>query len=120
MGIDIAIPTGTEVFSPLSGIVLSIGENNKIGKYIFTTSGEYKFLFGHLSKILVKSGDQVNKDKPIALSGKSGQVTGSHLHFAVYYKNQPINPLTGTIPQENQFIVIPILGILLYIILKQK
>lgn len=119
-GIDIAIPTGTEVFSPLDGLVIKTGETALLGKYIQVLSGDYKFIFGHLSKILIKTGDMVTKNKPIALSGSSGKVTGSHLHFAVFYKNQPINPLTGTAEtiQSGIFILIPL--IILYTILKLK
>ena len=119
--LDIAVPVGTEIFSPLSGLVLKTGETQSLGKFLYTISGDYKFLFGHLSQILVKTGDSVNKDQPIALSGKSGKVTGSHVHFAVYYKNQPINPLSGTIPAETTnsfFLFIPL--IILYTILKRK
>lgn len=120
-GIDIAIPTGTEVFSPLSGLVSKIGENSTSGKYLEIISGDYKFLFCHLSKILVKIGDTVNKTSPVALSGSSGRVTGSHLHFGVYYKNKAINPL-GFNPIQNTsnllFIAIPL--IILYTIFKQK
>lgn len=120
-GIDIAIPIGTEIFNPLEGLVSKIGENSTSGKYLEITSGDYKFLFCHLSKILVKIGDKVNKTLPVALSGNSGQVTGAHLHFGVYFKNISINPL-GSNPIETKsnlfFIAIPL--IILYTILKQK
>lgn len=128
--IDISIPTGTEVFSPLPGLVTKIGETKNLGKFIYILSGDYKFIFGHLSKLKVNSGDTVTKENPIALSGSTGKVTGSHLHFAVYYKNQAIDPLSDSPspiplpfpsikkPQSVIFIILPLL--LLYTIFKRK
>lgn len=120
-GIDIAVSTGTEIFSPLPGLVTKTAYSDSLGNHIWITSGDYKFLFGHLSKILVKTGDTVTKDRIIGLSGSSGKVTGSHIHFAVYYKNNPIDPLSKTEPQKNQFNIFYLfIPILLYTILKQK
>lgn len=40
-------------------------------------------LYMHLSKFEVKNGDFVDKGQIIAISGKTGRVTGPHLHLAV-------------------------------------
>jgi len=131
--IDISAPVGTEVFSPLSGLVSKTGETKALGKYINITSGDYKFIFGHLSVIKVKTGDSVNKDSLIGLSGNTGKTTGSHIHFAVFYKNQAIDPLSNSPPspsilpvtlpdakktQSVIFIILPLL--VLYTIFKRK
>jgi murein DD-endopeptidase MepM/ murein hydrolase activator NlpD len=44
--------------------------------------------------LLVKYGDTVRKGQPIAIyGGAGGASTGTHLHFAMYYKGKPVNPL---------------------------
>ena len=119
--IDIGTPIGTPVYCPVSGIVSKTGNSKSLGLFVWVSSGDYKFIFGHLSKISVKSGDKVSSDQPVGLSGASGLITGPHLHFAVYYKNEPIDPLGYSNPSTNKnilFLILPLL--LVYTIFKQK
>jgi murein DD-endopeptidase MepM/ murein hydrolase activator NlpD len=48
----------------------------------------------HLSEFLVKEGAVVDKGDPIAKSGSSGRVTGPHLHFAVRWQGDYLEPST--------------------------
>ena len=41
-------------------------------------------LYGHLSKVFVKEGDQVLTGQAIGLQGSTGKSDGPHLHFSVY------------------------------------
>ena len=81
------------VFAVLSGTVVAVGYNPFLGKYIKLTNGDYTLIYGHLSHLLVKAGDMVSANRVIGLSGATGRVTGGHLHFAVKYKSDYINPL---------------------------
>ncbi len=47
----------------------------------------------HLSDIIVKVGQKVNKGDILGLSGDSGRVSGPHLHFGVIINNVQVNPL---------------------------
>ena len=51
-------------------------------------------LYLHLSKFLVKEGDEVEKGQQMALSGGTGRATGPHLHLAVRWQGEYLNPQT--------------------------
>jgi murein DD-endopeptidase MepM/ murein hydrolase activator NlpD len=51
-------------------------------------------LYLHLSKFLIKEGDDVKKGQQIALSGGTGRATGPHLHLAVRWQGVYLNPQT--------------------------
>jgi murein DD-endopeptidase MepM/ murein hydrolase activator NlpD len=50
-------------------------------------------LYGHLSKILVHTGQKVNAGQLIGYMGSTGQSTGTHLHYEVRKSGKPINPV---------------------------
>lgn len=85
-GIDIACPEGTQVRTPVDGVVAQsfIDSLNGGGKTIIIrdlkTGDRYGFC--HLSSLLVREGDVVSKGSVIALSGNTGKSTGAHLHFS--------------------------------------
>ena len=58
--------------------------------------------FIHLSKILVKVGDEVQQGDPIAEVGASGRATGPHLDWRMNWFNQRIDPqlLMSTLPEK--------------------
>lgn len=49
-------------------------------------------LYGHLSSIGVKSGQQVKKKDVIGRSGATGLAGGDHLHFGFFLHGVPVNP----------------------------
>ncbi|MGD0844361.1 MAG: M23 family metallopeptidase, partial [Geobacteraceae bacterium] len=50
-------------------------------------------LYGHLSRIGVKPGDNVEKEQIIGNSGATGMAGGDHLHFEVIISGQSVNPI---------------------------
>ncbi len=92
-GMDIAAPEGTDVIAPLSGEII-IAENFFYkGNVIYMNHGAgLVSSYSHLSKINVKNGDIVEKGDLIGYVGKTGRVTGPHLHWEVYLIGIPINP----------------------------
>lgn len=94
-GVDLIASEGSKVYSVADGVVVKVQEiTTGYGKNIIIGhakkddgSYEYYTLYAHLSKIHVKEGQQVNGGQEIAASGKTGTVTGAHLHFEVRDSN---------------------------------
>jgi hypothetical protein len=85
-GLDLATPNGTDLFSPVRGVVEKIvdyhGEN--IGKGIIIETDDHKYvILGHLSEIHTKVGEHVNIGEFIAKTGNTGHSTGPHLHIGL-------------------------------------
>ena len=99
-GVDLATPTGTPVLSTGNGRVTRVATHRYAGKYIdIDEFGPYSTRFLHLSKILVKKGQHVERGQVIALSGNTGRSTGPHLHYELHYKGRPVDPVTTEIPK---------------------
>lgn len=92
-GIDIVGPYGAEIFSTAPGMVVFAGRNGSYGKFVEIDHGKgLTTRYGHLSKILVKKGEQVARNHLIGLQGSTGRSTGPHLHYEVRYDKKPRDP----------------------------
>lgn len=86
-GVDVAVPTGTPVHAPEGGIV-ALAEPDLYftgGTLIVDHGHGLSSVVVHLSKLLVKPGDRVQRGQVIALSGMTGRATGPHVHWGVYW-----------------------------------
>lgn len=95
-GIDIPKPYGTAVYPARSGRVLHADWNEEYGQLVIIkhNNGETT-RYGHLSKIMVKPGDLVQRKTVIGLVGSTGISIEPQLHFEVRDRNgHPVNPLT--------------------------
>lgn len=81
-----------KVYSMLPGKVYKIGADNLSGKYVIIATGNYLISYCHLSEIKVGKGHMVAAGEVIAVSGKSGRVSGPHLHLTVKSNQKCINP----------------------------
>jgi len=92
-GLDIAAYTGTPIHATADGVVSRVDYLPNFGKLITLDHGYgYQTHFAHLSKILVKRGEQIKRGDRIALVGNTGRSTGSHLHYELRLNGVPINP----------------------------
>lgn len=85
-GIDIANDVGTDVWAADGGVVIAAktGDNGGYGNMIkIRHDNGCVTLYAHLSSILVSEGDRVAQGDLIAEMGRSGNVTGPHLHFEI-------------------------------------
>lgn len=83
-GIDLAVPVGTPIKSPMPGIVDAITSGGDGGNQVIVKHDNgFKTGYAHLSKQLVKKGDKVKQGDVIGLSGNTGKSTGPHLHFTL-------------------------------------
>jgi murein DD-endopeptidase MepM/ murein hydrolase activator NlpD len=83
-GIDLAVPSGTQIKSPMDGTVEMVNSGGAGGnELIVKHSNGYKTGYAHLTEALVKKGDRIHQGQIIALSGNTGKSTGAHLHFTL-------------------------------------
>jgi murein DD-endopeptidase MepM/ murein hydrolase activator NlpD len=94
-GLDIANEDGTAVHATGDGVVVAAGRTSTgLGTMIVINHGYgYTTVYGHLSKVLVRSGQHVKRNGIIALSGRTGVVTGPHLHYEVRFHGRLQNPV---------------------------
>ncbi|MDD3392034.1 MAG: M23 family metallopeptidase [Bacilli bacterium] len=86
-GIDIAgTGYGSNIYAANNGTVVTATYSNIGGNYIIIdhNNGYYTY-YGHMSKLLVEVGDTVARGSVIGLMGWTGQATGTHLHFGLYW-----------------------------------
>ncbi|HBD64353.1 MAG TPA: peptidase M23 [Clostridiales bacterium] len=99
-GTDIRAPYGAPIIAANSGVVIFAGWHYSYGNYVIIDhGGGIATLYGHSSKLLVSTGQEVSRGEKIALVGSTGYSTGNHLHFEAringvrtdamkYYKKQ--------------------------------
>lgn len=92
-GIDVAVPSGTEVRAVNEGTVTASAYNSIGGNYVILThkNGAESY-YGHLQTRTVAKGDTVHQGDIVGLSGETGRVTGPHLHFQLSYNGRTVDP----------------------------
>jgi murein DD-endopeptidase MepM/ murein hydrolase activator NlpD len=92
-GLDFRVPTGTSVAAVNHGRVILARPLFFEGNCVVIDHGQGLLtLYLHLSKFLVKEGDDVDKGQEVGLSGGTGRATGPHLHLAVRWQGVYLNP----------------------------
>lgn len=93
-GLDIAARYGTGVGASREGKVIGTGWMGGYGKAVIVDHGDgYRTLYGHLSSIAVRPGQNIKAGQFIGRVGSTGFSTGPHLHFTLWQGNRLINPL---------------------------
>ncbi len=93
-GVDIDADSGDPILAAGSGKVIYAGYNNSYGNHVIVDHGNgFKTIYGHSSKLLVKTGQSVKKGQRIALVGSTGRSTGPHLHFEIRIAETAVDPI---------------------------
>lgn len=102
-GIDIAAPIGTPVLAPAGGTVSNVGRGHaKRGNWVEIDHGDgHTTRYLHLSGFNVKPGQTVERGDLFARVGKTGNVTGPHLHWSVYRNGKPVDPRSAKFGQRS-------------------
>ncbi len=95
-GIDLNEIEGAPVYPLMEGKVERVIYNRfSYGNHILINHGSgFKSLYAHLAKVVVKEGEEVDKNTVIGTVGHTGWATGAHLHLEVYDNGKTFNPLT--------------------------
>ena len=92
-GIDLAGAVGTQVQAAMSGRVSMVGFNPNYGRYVILSHAEgFQTLYAHLDGFQVRKGARVKQGELIGTMGNSGYSTGSHLHFSIFLRGEPVDP----------------------------
>jgi len=90
-GIDLRASVGDPIFAAEAGTVVGAGDTDltcpgaSYGRWVLIRHANgLTTLYAHLSVIQVRTGQIVARGETIGYAGKTGYVTGPHLHFTVY------------------------------------
>ena len=99
--IDIRALQSTPIHAPADGVVYKTRDNGYGYSYIILAhAGGFMTVYGHVSEIRVKAGEQIKEGQTIGLSGATPgtkgaglMTTGPHLHFEVLKGGKHVDPL---------------------------
>jgi len=93
LGLDFRVPSGTPVAAMNDGTVLLARPLYFEGNFVVLDHGQGLLtLYLHLSEFKVKEGEQVKRGQVVGLSGGTGRATGPHLHVAVRWQGNYLDP----------------------------
>lgn len=93
-GTDFGGGVGIEISTPAAGRVVFAGPLQIHGNFTVIDHGWGVYTtYSHQSEILVNVGDLVEPGQVIGLVGKTGRVTGAHLHWEVWVGGVPVEPM---------------------------
>lgn len=94
-GLDIDGRRGTPVVAANDGRVVLVADDFfYVGNAVFIHHGEQLYtMYFHLSEVAVREGARVRRGQRIGSVGKTGRVTGPHLHFSVKLRGFYIDPI---------------------------
>jgi murein DD-endopeptidase MepM/ murein hydrolase activator NlpD len=96
-GLDFYGGAGTPITAPARGKVVFVGPLDVRGNVTFIDHGWGVFTgYLHQSQISVSVGDWVEAGQEIGLVGRTGRVTGPHLHWEVWVGGVPVDPIEWT------------------------
>lgn len=92
-GLDIAAPIGTPILAPASATVIDTGHYYFNGNTVFLDHGQGLLsAYLHMNDITVQPGQSVKQGDLLGTVGKTGRVTGPHLHWIIYLNKVPVDP----------------------------
>lgn len=92
-GLDLDGSTGDEIRAANDGRVVMVRDCYTSGNTVLVEHGAGLITsYFHMSKFLVKPGQEVKRGELLGLVGKTGRVTGPHLHFGAHIGTLWVNP----------------------------
>jgi murein DD-endopeptidase MepM/ murein hydrolase activator NlpD len=103
-GVDYAAPRGTPIKAAGDGKVIYRGVKSGYGKVVILQhGGNITTLYAHMSSFAAKArlGSRVRQGQTVGFVGKTGLVTGVHLHYEYRLNGVHRNPRTIKLPQAD-------------------
>ncbi len=95
MGTDFAGAVGAPVYAANAGLVALVGEFYLAGTVLYLDHGGGVVTgYFHLSRVEVTPGTVVQRGQLIGRVGRSGRVTGPHLHWIARYGGITVDPMS--------------------------
>lgn len=92
-GLDFRASTGDPVRATASGKVVSAGWAGGYGRMVEIDHGNgLATRYGHMSKISVRVGDQIQIGQVVGEVGSTGRSTGPHLHYETRIDGEAVDP----------------------------
>ena len=93
-GLDIASADGSDVRAASSGRVVEAKDYFFTGNTVIIDHGQGVFsLYAHLKDYKVKKGQAIRQGEVLGRVGKTGRVTGPHLHWTMIMNGYLVDPL---------------------------
>ena len=93
LGFDLSVTKKYPVEAANTGVVSFVGDLGIYGNTVIIDHGlGLSTLYGHLSSIDVKEGDQIKQYQIVGKTGETGLAVGDHLHFATLLQGIPVLP----------------------------
>ncbi|MDE0662208.1 MAG: M23 family metallopeptidase [Gammaproteobacteria bacterium] len=93
-GLDIAAATGTPIAAPAPATVALTGDFFFSGNVVLLDhGGGLVTMYGHLDRIDVEEGQDLDRDDVIGTVGATGRVTGPHLHWTISIQGDRVDPI---------------------------
>lgn len=106
LGTDYPVKESTPVYSSNAGVVVLAAPMFYEGNCVIIDHGDRLFtVYMHMDKLRVHRGERVHKHAELGLSGRTGRVTGPHLHFEVVWNENHLDPvqfLALTLPEHER------------------
>ena len=95
-GVDLAAALGTPVRATTEGVVNTADWTGGYGLLVALDNGHgLQTRYGHLSRLNVLPGQQVQRGDVIGFVGSTGNSTGPHLHYEIRLNGKPVDPRLG-------------------------
>ncbi len=96
-GTDYRAKIGTPIYASNNGIVALTMHRFYLGNVVYIDHGRGTFsYYSHMNSFNVEKGQKVKKGQLLGTSGKTGRITGPHLHYALRLYNTTVDPLQYT------------------------
>lgn len=93
-GMDFTAPKGTPVYASGNGQIYRAQRSSTFGNVIYIDHGYgYKTIYAHLSKMVVRRGQNIKRGDLIGYVGNTGLSVAPHLHYEVHKNDIALNPI---------------------------